>query len=151
MKIGVMIRLAEDLDSRDVANGLCPAYGEIREAALLAEEAGFDSIWFADHLLYRRPGQPTMGIWESWTVLAALAEATQQVQIGTLTLCASFRNPAVLAKVATTLDEVSNGRLIVGIGAGWNEPEYRAFGLPFDRRVGRFEEALQVLVPLLRH
>jgi alkanesulfonate monooxygenase SsuD/methylene tetrahydromethanopterin reductase-like flavin-dependent oxidoreductase (luciferase family) len=83
-------------------------------------------------------------------VLAALAEATQRVEIGTLVLCNSFRNPAILAKMATTADEVSHGRLILGVGAGWNEPEYQAFGLPFDHRVDRFEEALQILKPLLR-
>lgn len=83
-------------------------------------------------------------------MLAALAEATQRVDIGTLVLCNSFRNPAILAKMATTADEVSHGRLILGVGAGWNEPEYQAFGLPFDHRVDRFEEALQILRPLLR-
>jgi alkanesulfonate monooxygenase SsuD/methylene tetrahydromethanopterin reductase-like flavin-dependent oxidoreductase (luciferase family) len=150
MKIGVMIRLAEDVAAGDVADGRCPSYGEIRDAALFAEDAGFDSVWLADHLLYRRPGQATMGIWESWTMLSALAEATSRVEIGTMTLCAAFRNPAVLAKMAVTVDEVSRGRLILGIGAGWNEPEYRAFGLPFERRVDRFEEALQIIVPLLR-
>ena len=82
-------------------------------------------------------------------MLAALAEVTQRVELGTLVTCNSFRNPAVLAKMATTLDEVSQGRLILGVGAGWNEPEYQAFGLPFDHRVGRFEEALQILKPLL--
>jgi alkanesulfonate monooxygenase SsuD/methylene tetrahydromethanopterin reductase-like flavin-dependent oxidoreductase (luciferase family) len=150
MKVGVAIRLAEDLGSGDVANGMAPSYTEIRATAIRAEEAGFDSIWVADHLLYRRQGQPTMGIWEAWTMLAALAEVTHRVELGTITLCASFRNPAVLAKMAVTLDEVSGGRLILGIGAGWNESEYRAFGLPFDRRVDRFEEALRVIVPLLR-
>jgi alkanesulfonate monooxygenase SsuD/methylene tetrahydromethanopterin reductase-like flavin-dependent oxidoreductase (luciferase family) len=65
-------------------------------------------------------------------------------------LCNSFRHPAILAKMATTLDEVSQGRLILGIGAGWNEPEYQAFGLPFDHRVDRFEEAIQILKPLLK-
>ena len=83
-------------------------------------------------------------------MLAALAEATRRVEIGTLVLCNSFRNPAILAKMATAADEVSHGRLILGVGAGWNEPEYRAFGLPFDHRVDRFEEALQILKPLLR-
>jgi alkanesulfonate monooxygenase SsuD/methylene tetrahydromethanopterin reductase-like flavin-dependent oxidoreductase (luciferase family) len=82
-------------------------------------------------------------------MLAALAEATQHVEIGTLVLCNSFRNPAILAKMATTADEVSGGRLILGVGAGWNEPEYQAFGVPFDHRVDRFEEALQILGPLL--
>jgi probable F420-dependent oxidoreductase len=124
-------------------------YDAIRAVAQQAETDGFDSIWLADHLLYRRPGEPTRGIWECWTMLAALAEATQRVEIGTLVLCNSFRNPAILAKMATTADEVSNGRLILGVGAGWNEPEYQAFGLPFDHRVDRFEEALQILKPLL--
>ncbi|HYY88946.1 MAG TPA: LLM class flavin-dependent oxidoreductase, partial [Chloroflexota bacterium] len=103
----------------------------------------------ADHLLYRNAGAPTRGIWECWTMVAALAEATHRVTIGTLVVCNSFRNPAILAKMATTADEVSNGRLILGVGAGWNEPEYQAFGLPFDHRVDRFEEALQILKPLL--
>jgi probable F420-dependent oxidoreductase len=125
-------------------------YDAIRAEAQEAEANGFDSIWLADHLLYRKPGEPTRGIWECWTMLAALAEATQRVEIGTLVLANSFRNPAILAKMATAADEVSHGRLILGIGAGWNEPEYQAFGLPFDHRVDRFEEALQILKPLLR-
>ena len=125
-------------------------YYEIRELAQQAEADGFDSIWLADHLMYRTPGQPTTGIWECWTMLAALAEATQRVDIGTLVACTSFRNPAILAKMATAVDEVSDGRLILGIGAGWNEPEYQAFGVPFDHRASRFEEALQILMPLLR-
>lgn len=83
-------------------------------------------------------------------MLSALAEATERVEIGTLVLCSAFRHPAILAKMATTLDEVSHGRLILGVGARWSEPEYQAFGLPFDHRVGRFEEALQMLKPLLR-
>ena len=126
------------------------SYESIRAVARQAEADGFDSIWIPDHLLYRNASEPTRGIWECWTVLAALAEATERVEIGTLTLCNSFRNPAILAKMATTADEVSDGRLILGIGAGWNEPEYQAFGLPFDHRVDRFEEALQILTQMLR-
>src|SRR5690349_22697743 len=125
-------------------------YESIRAITQQAETDGFDSIWLADHLFYRTPGEPTRGIWECWTMLAALAEATQRVEIGTLVLCNSFRHPAILAKMATAVDEVSGGRLILGVGAGWNEPEYQAFGLPFDHRVDRFEEALQILGPLLR-
>jgi probable F420-dependent oxidoreductase len=125
-------------------------YETIRAVVQQAEAGGFDSIWLADHLLYRDPGEPTRGIWECWTLLSALAEATQRIELGPLVLCNSFRDPAILAKMATTLDEVSQGRLILGIGAGWNEPEYRAFGLPFDHRVDRLEEALGVLRPLLR-
>ena len=146
MKIGGMIRIAEPAEGSDRR---CPSYAEIRDIAQRMEAIGFDAIWLADHLLYRRPNQPTAGIWECWTILTALAEATSRVELGTLTLCSSIRNPAVLAKMAVTLDEVSGGRLIFGIGAGWNEPEYRAFGLPFDHRVDRFEEALQIICPLL--
>ena len=126
------------------------SYDTVRAVAQQAEADGFDSIWLADHLLYRNPGEPTRGIWESWTVLSALAEATERVELGTLVTCNTFRNPAILAKIATTADEVSHGRIILGIGAGWNEPEYEAFGLPFEHRVGRLEEALQIIRPLLR-
>jgi probable F420-dependent oxidoreductase len=124
-------------------------YETIRAVATQAEADGFDSIWLADHLLYR-DSDGTTGIWECWTVLSALAEATRRVELGPLVLCNSMRNPAMLAKMATTLDEVSQGRLVLGIGAGWNEPEYQAFGLPFDHRVDRLEEALRVLSPLLQ-
>lgn len=83
-------------------------------------------------------------------MLSALAEATQRVQLGTLVACTHFRNPALLAKMAATLDEVSSGRLTLGLGAGWHRPEFDAFGFPFDHRVSRFEEALQMISPLLR-
>ena len=145
MKIGLMVFLANNRDTNSKRS-----YDSIRAIAQQAEADGFDSIWLADHLFYRNPGQPTRGIWECWTMLSALAEATERVEIGPLVLCNSFRHPAILAKMATTLDEVSGGRLILGVGAGWNEPEYQAFGLPFDHRVDRFEEALQILKPLLR-
>jgi probable F420-dependent oxidoreductase len=145
MKIGLMVFTANDVE-----NNRKRSYDTIRAIAQQAETDGFDSIWLADHFLYRRPGEPTRGVWESWTILAALAEATRRVELGTLVLCNSFRNPAILAKMATAADEVSHGRLILGIGAGWNEPEYEAFGLPFDHRVARFEEALHILRPLLR-
>jgi probable F420-dependent oxidoreductase len=145
MKIGLMVFLANER-----ATNATRSYASIRAVARQTEADGFDSIWLADHLMYRTPGQPTRGIWECSTMLAALAEATERVDIGSLVLCNSFRNPAILAKMATALDEISNGRLILGVGCGWNEPEYTAFGLPFDHRVDRFEEALQILKPLLR-
>lgn len=145
MKIGLMVFLANERGG----NRKRP-YEEIRAVAQQAEADGFDSIWLADHLLYRKPGEPTRGIWECWTLLAALAEATERVDVGSLVVRNAFRHPAILARMATAADEVSGRRLILGVGAGWNEPEYRAFGLPFDHRVDRFEEALQILKPLLR-
>ena len=144
MKIGLLVFIANDRENYSKR-----PYDSIRAVAQKAETDGFDSIWLPDHLFYRNPGEPTRGIWECWTMLAALAEATQRIELGTLVTCNSFRNPAILAKMTTTIDEVSHGRLILGIGAGWNEPEYQAFGLPFDHRVDRFEEALQILKPLL--
>jgi probable F420-dependent oxidoreductase len=143
VKIGPVVVLVPD-------PGQILRYVQIRNTALAAEEAGFDSVWLYDHLLYRNEGEPTTGIWECWTTLSALAEATQRVELGSLVACSQFRNPAILAKMAATLDEVSGGRLIFGIGAGWNQPEFDAFGIPFDHRVDRLKEALQVIVPLVR-
>ncbi|HOD04296.1 MAG TPA: LLM class flavin-dependent oxidoreductase [Anaerolineaceae bacterium] len=145
MKIGVVLMLME-------LPGLNRAltWNEIRQTALHNESLGFDSLWIYDHLLYRSPKGQTTGIWEGWSILAALAAATQRAELGTLVACNSFRNPALLAKMAHTVDEISGGRLILGIGAGWNQPEYDAFGFPFDHRVDRFEEALQIIRPLLK-
>lgn len=145
MKVGLALIIAEREDI-----GRAFSYRETREVAQRAEANGFDSIWLYDHLLYRSEGKPTIGIWENWTFLSALAEATQRLEVGTLVTCNSFRNPALLAKMAITLDEVSQGRLILGIGAGWNKPEYDAFGFPYDHRVDRLEEALQIIRPLLK-
>jgi probable F420-dependent oxidoreductase len=125
-------------------------YTEIRDSARRAEDLGLDSVWVYDHLVFRHPEKPTQGIWECLTVLSALAEATTRIELGTLVVCTQFRNPAVLAKMAVTLDEVSNGRFTLGVGAGWHQPEFTAFGIPFDHRVSRFAEALQIIHPLLK-
>jgi alkanesulfonate monooxygenase SsuD/methylene tetrahydromethanopterin reductase-like flavin-dependent oxidoreductase (luciferase family) len=122
---------------------------ELREMAAATERIGLDSIWVGDHLLYRDDGEPPRGPWEAWTTLAALAAVTERVEIGPLVASTSFHNPAMLAKKAATIDEISGGRLILGLGAGWNEPEYAAFGFRFDRRVSRFEEAFTIIRELL--
>src|SRR5689334_2065837 len=145
MKIGVVVPIEADPESPPFVR-----YAETRAFALQAEAAGFDSIWVYDHLLFRFPGKPTAGVWEAWTTLAALAEATSRVELGTIVLCVPFRNPAVLAKMADTLEEVSGGRLILGLGAGWHQPEFDAFGIPFDHKAARFEEAIQIITALLR-
>jgi alkanesulfonate monooxygenase SsuD/methylene tetrahydromethanopterin reductase-like flavin-dependent oxidoreductase (luciferase family) len=125
------------------------SYAGIREVALAAEASGLDSLWVFDHLLFRFDGETT-GIHECWTVLSAIAEATSRVQLGTIVMCTAFRNPALLAKMAATLDHISDGRLVLGIGCGWHDPEYEAFGYPTDHKVGRFEEALTVVRSLIR-
>ncbi len=145
MKVGWIVLLADYLRPAQT-----PRYRDIRGMAKRAKAAGFDSLWLYDHLLYRFAARETIGIWECWTILAALAEATERVELGTLVICNSFRNPALLAKMAVTLDEVSHGRFILGVGAGWNQAEYDAFGFPFDYRVARFAEALQMIRPLLK-
>lgn len=144
MKIGIALPIAEQDD------GSVYRYREIREMATTAEGAGFDSVWVFDHLLYRWPDQPPRGVWEAWTFLTGLAEATSRVELGTIVLCTAFRNPAVLAKMADALDDLSEGRLILGVGAGWHQPEFDAFGLPFDHLAGRFEESIKIIAPLLR-
>lgn len=118
--------------------------------ARTAEGVGFDSLWLGDHLLYDLPGGVTRGPWEAWTALAAVAAATERVELGPLVASTSFHAPAMLAKQAATVDAISGGRLIVGLGAGWNEREYRAFGFPYDHRVSRFEEAFTIIRGLLR-
>jgi alkanesulfonate monooxygenase SsuD/methylene tetrahydromethanopterin reductase-like flavin-dependent oxidoreductase (luciferase family) len=123
---------------------------EVLELARLGEAIGFDSVWVGDHLLYRDNVRGARGPWEAWTQLAGLAAATSRIAIGPLVACTSFHNPAMLAKMAASVDEISGGRLILGLGAGWNETEYRAFGYPFDRRISRFEEAFTIIRTLLR-
>lgn len=118
--------------------------------ARLGEAIGFDSIWVGDHLLYRDEQYGARGPWEAWTQLAGIAAVTSRIALGPLVACTSFHNPAMLAKLAGTVDEISNGRLILGLGAGWNETEYRSYGFPFDRRIARFAEAFTIIRSLIR-
>jgi probable F420-dependent oxidoreductase len=143
MKVGLLLPIADD-DTKGT-----PRWSRIAELARYAEAGGIDSLWIFDHLIFRFPDEPESGLHEAWTLVAAVAAVTQRVEIGTIVLATPFRPPAWLAKAVATADEIANGRLILGIGAGWHEPEFRAFGYPFDHRVGRFEEALMVIKPLL--
>ena len=119
--------------------------------ARTAEAVGFDSLWLGDHLLYRWATGETRGPWEAWTTLAGLAEATETIALGPLVAATAFHSPFMLAKLAATVDEISAGRLILGLGAGWNETEFAALGAPFDHRITRFEEAFTIVRTLLAH
>lgn len=147
LKVGLVLPQIEAMMAGQTAR-----WTDLLQMATLAEDLGYDSLWLVDHLLLkgvRRAGR-VEGVWECWTLLSALAAVTKRVELGTLVTCTGFRSPALLAKMADMVEEISNGRLILGLGAGWHEPEYDAFGYPFDHRVGRFEEALQIILPLLR-
>jgi len=119
---------------------------QLLEMARIAEDIGLDSIWVGDHLMYPATAtKPARGPYEVWTTMAALAAATERVQIGPLVASLGFHSPPMIAKKAATIDQISNGRFIFGIGSGWNEAEYRGYGFPFDRRVSRFEEAFTII------
>ena len=146
MRIGVTVPLAYG----DVVDGRAPVWAETVEYAQLAEQVGLDSIWVYDHLIFRFPPEPDEGLHEAWTILTGLAPLVPRVELGNLVMCTSFRNAGLMAKMAATLDTISGNRLILGLGAGWHEPEYTAFGYPFDHLVGRFEEDIEVIDRLLR-
>lgn len=137
-------------DTEGEMGGQTARWNDLATMARLAESARFDSIWVADHLIYRFPPKPSQGPWECWSNLAALAAITSRVELGPLVSATSYRNPALLAKMADTVDEISGGRLVLGLGAGWHQPDYDAFGFPYDHRVSRFEEAIQIIHGLLR-
>ncbi|MDP9372274.1 MAG: LLM class flavin-dependent oxidoreductase [Chloroflexota bacterium] len=146
-KVGVLLPTIEGGMARAT-----PRWTDLVAMAQRGEAVGFDSIWLVDHFFYHMPRREEQaGVWECWTLLSALAAATSRVELGTLVLCTGFRNPALLAKMADTVEEISGGRLILGLGAGWNEYEYKAFGYPFDHRVSRFEEALTIIHGLLKN
>jgi alkanesulfonate monooxygenase SsuD/methylene tetrahydromethanopterin reductase-like flavin-dependent oxidoreductase (luciferase family) len=147
MSIGVMMPMAERS-----AFGGSPRFEDIRQMAETVEEAGLDGISFPDHFV-SRPDDPggVRGFWEVGSIIAAIAASTRVVSLSVLVACAIYRNPFLTAKMAETLDEISNGRFILGLGAGWSKPDFDMAGLPFDHRVSRFEEALSIIHPLLRH
>lgn len=123
---------------------------ELLDMVRAIEDLGFDSVWVGEHLLYRWADRPARGPWEAWTSLAAIAAATSRIELGPLVACTNFHNPALLAKQAATIDEISGGRFVLGLGAGWNKPEFEAFGFPQDHLVSRFEEAFTIIRTLLR-
>jgi alkanesulfonate monooxygenase SsuD/methylene tetrahydromethanopterin reductase-like flavin-dependent oxidoreductase (luciferase family) len=145
LKVGLFLPFAETM-----ADGHTPRWAELEAMARLAEDVGFDSLWVGDHLLAHFT-LGTFDCWECLTLLTALAAVTKRVTLGPMVACTSYRNPALIAKIATTLDEISGGRFVLALGAGWHEPEYRAYGFPtFEQRASYFEEAVAIIHGLLR-
>jgi probable F420-dependent oxidoreductase len=146
-----VLRLGLNLPHSDgQMDGRTPRWTDILAMAQAGEALGFDGVWISDHIGFGDPEGEWRGSWESWTLLTAIAASTERVTLGTYVTCAPFRNPAFLAKMAETLDEVSGGRVILGLGAGWNEPEFRAYGFPFEDRFDRFEDSLRIICSMLR-
>jgi alkanesulfonate monooxygenase SsuD/methylene tetrahydromethanopterin reductase-like flavin-dependent oxidoreductase (luciferase family) len=132
-------------------DGSTARWTEIRELATQAEEIGFDTVWVPDELLWRPPDGQVRGWWACVAMTGAVAAATSRVKVGTWIMSALHRNPGLTAKAVETLDEISGGRFVFGLGSGHAGPQAHAFGLPEDHVYGRFEEAVEIIVPLLRH
>jgi alkanesulfonate monooxygenase SsuD/methylene tetrahydromethanopterin reductase-like flavin-dependent oxidoreductase (luciferase family) len=146
LKIGLVLPVVEI-----VASGEKIPWTDVRAQARLAEEIGFDSVFIPDELLWHPSTWPgPRGYWECVSMLGAVAASTSTVEVGTWVLSALHRNPALTAKVAETIDEISGGRFLFGLGSGHAGTQGAAFGYPLDRTIGRYEEALQVIVALLR-
>jgi alkanesulfonate monooxygenase SsuD/methylene tetrahydromethanopterin reductase-like flavin-dependent oxidoreductase (luciferase family) len=122
---------------------------ELEAMAVAAEDVGFNSLWVGDHLLYRGDGRGERGPWDCFATLGWLASVTHRVELGPLVACTAFHPPGVLARMFAALDELSDGRIVAALGAGWNKAEFQAFGLPFDHHVSRFEEAFTIVRLLL--
>jgi alkanesulfonate monooxygenase SsuD/methylene tetrahydromethanopterin reductase-like flavin-dependent oxidoreductase (luciferase family) len=155
MSFGAILPMAEESAFGDAV----PHFSDILEMTRVANDVGFEAVWIVDHFVFRpeanaqfaMPGtSDERGVWECFTTMAGLASATEKINIGSLVACTGFRNPALVAKMVETIDDISGGRTILGLGAGWHKPEYDAFGYPYDHRVGRFEEAVEIIAPLLR-
>jgi alkanesulfonate monooxygenase SsuD/methylene tetrahydromethanopterin reductase-like flavin-dependent oxidoreductase (luciferase family) len=139
VRIGLQLPEVERVVRRD----------ELAAIARAAEELGFDSLWVGDHLLYRGDGRPERGPWDCFTTLAWLAGITERVELGPLVACTAFHPPGILARMCAAVDELSGGRFVAALGAGWNVTEFEAYGLPFDSHVSRFAEAFEIVRRLL--
>jgi alkanesulfonate monooxygenase SsuD/methylene tetrahydromethanopterin reductase-like flavin-dependent oxidoreductase (luciferase family) len=139
IRVGIQLPEVERVVRRD----------ELASMACAAEECGFDSLWVGDHLLYRGDDRGERGPWDCWTTLAWLAGITERIELGPLVACTAFHPPGILARQAAAVHELSGGRLVAALGSGWNEEEFKAFGLPLDHRVSRFEEAFTIIRRLL--
>ncbi len=135
--------------SEQVAGDGSPRFADLLAASRLGADIGFEALWYADHFSFESE-KGLRGAWDVWTLMAAIAAQVADVQIGPMVACTAYRNPGVISKMSEMIDEISGGRFILGLGSGWNKPEYEQFGLPFEPRVTRFEEAIEIIHGLLR-
>lgn len=147
IKIGVNLPSGEGLMA-----GQTPHWPDILAMSRSLEEHGYDSVWLPDHFLmkFERGFTHPRGTWDCWTLIAAIAATTERLELGTLVSSTTFRNPAILARMVDTIEDISGGRVILGLGAGDSPYEHEAYGLPYDHRASRFEEAVQIIRGLLR-
>ena len=145
MSLGLMVPIAQRNAFPDT-----PRFTDLVEICQAAKDAGFEIVWFADHFTFFDEERGYRGAWDVFTMMAGVAAVVPDIQIGVLVACTGYRNPGVIAKITEALDDISGGRIILGLGAGWHEPEYVEFGMPFDYRVSRFEDAIKIIQPLLR-
>ena len=145
LEIGLVLPMGDSF-----VDGTTVRWTEIRDLAVRAESIGFDTVWTADELLWHSDAGAAQGWWECVAMTGAVAASTSRVKVGTWVLSALHRNPAITAKAVETLDEISGGRFVLGLGSGHAGRQAHAFGLPEDHVVGRFEEALEIILPLLR-
>ncbi|CAA9582573.1 MAG: hypothetical protein AVDCRST_MAG87-3546 [uncultured Thermomicrobiales bacterium] len=143
--LGLMVPVSEK-----AAFGDTPRFTDIIEMCKVAADVGFEMVWFADHFTFGDAEKGFRGSWDAWTLMAAVAASVPNLQIGPMVACTAYRNPGVIVKMTEMIDEISEGRFILGLGAGWHKPEYDGFGIPFEPRVTRFEEAMKIIHPLLR-
>jgi alkanesulfonate monooxygenase SsuD/methylene tetrahydromethanopterin reductase-like flavin-dependent oxidoreductase (luciferase family) len=145
LELGIVLPMEESW-----TDGATPRWVEIHDLALRAEKIGFDTVWIPDELLWRPADGGVRGWWECVAMSGAVAAATSRVKVGTWILSALHRNPGITAKAVETLDEISGGRFVFGLGSGHAGRQAHAFGLPEDHVVGRFAEAIEIIIPLLR-
>ena len=145
MSLGLMMPVGEGSHF-----GPTPRFSDMVEMAQTARAVGFEAIWFADHFQFEDDDASVRGVWEAFSMMAGVAASVPDVQIGSLVACTGFRNPALIAKTTEAIDEISDGRFVLGLGAGWHKPEYDAFGYPWDHRVSRFEDGIQIMRQMLR-
>ncbi len=127
-----------------------PHYAGMLAMSQAAVATGFEVLWFDDHFSFTSDDD-LRGAWDAWTLMAAIAATVPDIHLGPMVACTAYRNPGVIAKMTEMIGDISGGRFILGLGAGWHKPEYEQFGIRFEPRVSQFEEAVEIIHGLIRH